>query len=78
MDKRHHLFWTPCAAHCLDLMLEDIGKIPTIKRTIQRAVFVVGFMYNHTMVLNMMRSFTNNKYYSYLPCNPIQVNIFFS
>jgi hypothetical protein len=21
------LFWTPCAAHCLDLMLEDIGKL---------------------------------------------------
>jgi hypothetical protein len=25
--KIPHLFWTPCAAHCLDLMLEDIGKI---------------------------------------------------
>lgn len=25
--KRPHLFWTPCAAHCIDLMLEDIGKI---------------------------------------------------
>ncbi|RVW44200.1 hypothetical protein CK203_089453 [Vitis vinifera] len=24
--KRPHLYWTPCAAHCLDLMLEDIGK----------------------------------------------------
>ncbi|CAI9299642.1 unnamed protein product [Lactuca saligna] len=24
--KREHLYWTPCAAHCLDLMLEDIGK----------------------------------------------------
>ncbi|RDX74430.1 hypothetical protein CR513_45826, partial [Mucuna pruriens] len=24
---RTKLFWTPCAAHCLDLMLEDIGKI---------------------------------------------------
>ncbi|XP_048624037.1 uncharacterized protein LOC106405160 [Brassica napus] len=25
--KCPHLFWTPCAAHCIDLMLEDIGKI---------------------------------------------------
>nr|KAJ0214425.1 hypothetical protein LSAT_V11C400161270 [Lactuca sativa] len=24
--KIEHLYWTPCAAHCLDLMLEDIGK----------------------------------------------------
>ena len=23
MKKRKCLFWTPCAAHCLDLMLED-------------------------------------------------------
>ncbi|RDX66289.1 hypothetical protein CR513_54956, partial [Mucuna pruriens] len=21
-------FWTPCASHCIDLMLEDIGKLP--------------------------------------------------
>lgn len=26
MDRIPTLFWSPCAAHCLDLMLEDIGK----------------------------------------------------
>jgi hypothetical protein len=26
MDRIPYLFWTPCAAHCLDLLLEDIGK----------------------------------------------------
>ncbi|GKC96414.1 hypothetical protein Tco_1161856, partial [Tanacetum coccineum] len=26
MDKRKKLFWTPCAAHCIDLMLEDFEK----------------------------------------------------
>ncbi|XP_028100177.1 uncharacterized protein LOC114299600 [Camellia sinensis] len=26
MDKRKSLFWTPCAAHCKDLMLEDFEK----------------------------------------------------
>ncbi|KAE8695810.1 Detected protein of unknown function [Hibiscus syriacus] len=24
--KRPNIYWTPCVAHCLDLMLEDIGK----------------------------------------------------
>jgi len=24
--KRSHLYWTPCAAHCIDLMLEDNGS----------------------------------------------------
>ncbi|XP_073041958.1 uncharacterized protein [Primulina eburnea] len=27
MIERPHLFWSPCAAHCIDLMLEDIGKM---------------------------------------------------
>ncbi|XP_016189421.1 uncharacterized protein LOC107630719 [Arachis ipaensis] len=26
MKKRKKLFWTPCAAHCIDLMLEDLKK----------------------------------------------------
>ncbi|XP_027350930.1 uncharacterized protein LOC113861986 isoform X1 [Abrus precatorius] len=57
--KRPHLFWTPCAAHCIDLILEDIGKIPRVKRTIQRGVTLVGFIYNHSLTLNIMRKFTN-------------------
>ena len=24
--KLYNLYWTPCAAHCIDLMFEDIGK----------------------------------------------------
>ena len=24
--KMPHLFWTPCAAHCIDLIMEEIGK----------------------------------------------------
>ena len=57
--KRPRLFWTPCAAHCVDLMLEDIGKIQRVKRAIQRGVSLVGFIYNHTLTLNTMRKFTN-------------------
>ncbi|CAN1841200.1 hypothetical protein LINPERHAP1_LOCUS36386 [Linum perenne] len=37
MEKRQHLFWTPCAAHCLDLMLEDLEKkLPIHKTTIAK------------------------------------------
>ena len=25
-SKHKTIFWTPCATHCIDLMLEDIGK----------------------------------------------------
>ena len=24
--KKYNLYWTPCAAQCIDLMFEDIGK----------------------------------------------------
>ena len=27
MEKRKHMFWSPCAAHCIDLMLEDIDFV---------------------------------------------------
>ncbi|XP_070032645.1 uncharacterized protein [Nicotiana tomentosiformis] len=42
-------------------MLEDIGKIPNIKKALQRAIALVGFIYGHSGVLNMMRDFTKNK-----------------
>ena len=32
MQKRKHLYWTPCAAHCIDLMLEDFEKHLKIHR----------------------------------------------
>ena len=24
--KKYNLYWTPCEAHCINLMFEDIGK----------------------------------------------------
>ncbi|GMP56541.1 hypothetical protein CsSME_00020983 [Camellia sinensis var. sinensis] len=36
--KRPHLFWTPCAAHCLDLILEDIFKLPHMKKIFDKAI----------------------------------------
>ncbi|XP_058204706.1 uncharacterized protein LOC131318756 [Rhododendron vialii] len=61
MTKRPHLYWTPCAAHCLDLMLEDIFKLPYLKRTWERAIKVHGYIYNRPTLLNMMRYFTQRK-----------------
>ncbi|KAJ7977287.1 HAT transposon superfamily protein [Quillaja saponaria] len=56
-----YLYWTPCAAHCVDLMLEDIGKIPTIAKTIKRAIELNGYIYNRCGLLNMMRRYTGLK-----------------
>ncbi|KAJ9561060.1 hypothetical protein OSB04_006220 [Centaurea solstitialis] len=55
MAKRPHLYWSPCAAHCIDLMLEDIGKIP------KRAMALNGYIYNRVGVVNLMRKFTGKR-----------------
>ncbi|KAF5761694.1 putative ribonuclease H-like superfamily [Helianthus annuus] len=61
-QKRKHLYWTPCAAHCIDLMLEDIGKqIPRVKSCIKEAMFINGYIYNFVGLVNLMRKFTNQR-----------------
>ncbi|KAH6808014.1 hypothetical protein C2S51_029122 [Perilla frutescens var. frutescens] len=37
MDKRKSLYWTPCAAHCIDLMLEKIGQLSQHKNALLKA-----------------------------------------
>ena len=59
--KRPNLYWTPCAAHCIDLVLEDIGKVPNIKRTLERAISLNGYIYSRLGLLNMMRQFIGQR-----------------
>jgi hypothetical protein len=55
MDRIPHLFWTPCAAHCFDLLLEDIGKIKDFNSCINMAKKVSMFIYKHGRIHNLMR-----------------------
>ncbi|XP_070020208.1 uncharacterized protein [Nicotiana sylvestris] len=48
METRPHIYWTPCAAHCIDLLLEDIGKLKMHQDTLTKAKEVVRFIYGHT------------------------------
>ncbi|KAL5561819.1 hypothetical protein UlMin_031566 [Ulmus minor] len=61
MSKRKQLYWTPCAAHCLDLMLEKIGELPQHKTALLRAKKVSNYIHNHGWVLSPMRKFTKNE-----------------
>ncbi|GKD96402.1 SCAN domain-containing protein, partial [Tanacetum coccineum] len=62
MDKRKKLFWTPCAAHCIDLMLEDFEKkIEEHKVTIAKGRKVVSFIYNRTRLICLLKKFSNGK-----------------
>ena len=35
--KKYNLYWTPCAAHCINLMFEDIGKRESVSDLITNA-----------------------------------------
>ncbi|CAN0918385.1 hypothetical protein LINGRAHAP2_LOCUS30839 [Linum grandiflorum] len=59
MEKRKHLYWTPCAAHCLDLMLEDFDKRLNVhKATIEKAKKITNYIYASTLLISMLREFT--------------------
>ncbi|XP_028551493.1 uncharacterized protein LOC114579844 [Dendrobium catenatum] len=61
MEKRTHLYWTPCAAHCIDLILEDLGDLPQHKSALSRAKKITKFIYNHSWVLSLMRKFSKKE-----------------
>ena len=62
MQKRKCLFWTPCAAHCLDLMLEDFEKrIKDHNYTIAKGKKITMYIYSRAMFLNWLRDFTTGR-----------------
>jgi hypothetical protein len=52
------LFWTLCAAHYLDLMLEVIGKIKKFSGCIAKTK-ITRFIYGHGRIYDLMRTKTN-------------------
>jgi len=61
MEKRTKLFWSPYAAHWLDLILEDIGDLSVFYNTIGNANKVTTYIYRHTRVLNLYRKHSNRR-----------------
>ncbi|XP_058096049.1 uncharacterized protein LOC131241284 [Magnolia sinica] len=55
------IFWSPCASHCLNLILEDFCKIDWVHRCISQAQSVSRFIYNHMWILDLMRKFTGGQ-----------------
>ncbi|XP_031398529.1 uncharacterized protein LOC116209111 [Punica granatum] len=62
MEKRKKLFWTHCAAHCIDLMLEDLEKkIEVHELTIMNGRKITTFIYSRTLIITIMKHFTKDK-----------------
>ncbi|GJX19136.1 hypothetical protein Tco_0221813 [Tanacetum coccineum] len=64
---RPHLYWTPCAAHCIDLMLEDIGNLERVKNLHRLAItrFATSFItlaQLHKQRNNLQRMITSDNW----------------
>ena len=53
--KKYNLYWTSCAAHCIDFMFEDIGKRAIVLELIINVRKITNFIYNHGWLLAKMR-----------------------
>ncbi|GKV36747.1 hypothetical protein SLEP1_g44844 [Rubroshorea leprosula] len=62
MEKRKSLWWTPCAAHCIELMLEDFGKnFKVHHETIRKGKKITAFIYSRTLLIDMLKQFTEGR-----------------
>ncbi|CAO2038512.1 unnamed protein product, partial [Urochloa humidicola] len=59
--KRPSIFWTSCATHTLNLMLEGMGKIKKFKGIIDQAKSMTIFIYSHHRTLALMRKYTKKR-----------------
>ncbi len=51
------IVWMPSVTHCLDLLIEDIAKLPWIKNVITKAKHIVNFMTKKPKVLAIYMAF---------------------
>ncbi|KAM7262512.1 hypothetical protein ACFE04_000195 [Oxalis oulophora] len=53
-----NVYFSPCSAHSVDLILEDFAKIEWINSTIEQAKSITRFVYNQPVVVDILRRFT--------------------
>nr|XP_020193379.1 uncharacterized protein LOC109779178 [Aegilops tauschii subsp. strangulata] len=59
--KRPKIFWSSCATHTVNLMLQGIGNLAKFKKIIDQAKAFTIFVYGHHRTLECMRSFTKKR-----------------
>ena len=60
-ENRPQIFWSSCATHTINLMLQGIGNMARFKKVIDQAKTFTIFVYGHTRTLECMRYFTEGK-----------------
>jgi len=62
MQKRERLYWTPCAAHCIDLIFEDFEKhLKVHEITIKKGRKITTYIYGRTQLISILKKFTRGR-----------------
>ncbi|XP_024467393.1 uncharacterized protein LOC112329121 [Populus trichocarpa] len=61
MEEFPSIFWSLCAAHCINLILQDIGKLQSVCCVVEHASGITKYIYNHCYPMYLMRKFTGGK-----------------
>ncbi|MCL7031693.1 hypothetical protein MKW94_008692 [Papaver nudicaule] len=61
VDRYKTFFWSACAVHCIDLMLEELGKMENVKEIFVKAKRISQFIYNNSWVYNLMKKRTGGR-----------------
>lgn len=61
LEKRPKIFWSSCATHTINLMLQGIGNIKRFKSIVDQAKNVTIFIYAHHKTLAYMRKCTKRR-----------------
>ncbi|XP_070048411.1 uncharacterized protein [Nicotiana tomentosiformis] len=60
-DKYPSVFWSPCASHCINKMLEDFSKHEWVNFVLDEANTITKYIYGNHWILNMMRKFSGGE-----------------
>nr|GLL21970.1 uncharacterized protein LOC109167856 [Ipomoea trifida] len=61
MELFPSLYWTSCAAHCINLMFKDIFEIRHFSMAYKRALKLSVYIHSKTKLLNWLRKYTGKR-----------------
>ena len=61
VEEFSSIFWSPCATRCINLILQDVGKLQSVCSIVDHASSITKYIYNHCYPLYLMRKFTRGK-----------------
>ena len=60
MKLKPEIFWSPCAAHCIDFMLEGVAQGKVMQRGDWKVKKILIFSIKHELLQSSMTRFATN------------------